>query len=37
MSKIIPVFYACDNNFFKYTVVSLTSMIANASPCYKVV
>ena len=32
MSKTIPIFYACDNNFFKYTVVSLASMIANASP-----
>ena len=31
MSNAIPIFYACDNNFFKYTVVSLTSMIANAS------
>ncbi len=35
MSKAIPIFYACDNNFFKYTVVSLTSMIANASPKFK--
>jgi lipopolysaccharide biosynthesis glycosyltransferase len=35
MSKSIPIFYACDNNFFKYTVVSLTSMIANASPSCK--
>ncbi len=31
MSNAIPIFYACDNNFFKYTVVSLTSMIANAN------
>ena len=31
MSTAIPIFYACDNNFFKYTVVSLTSMIANAN------
>ena len=30
MRKSIPIFYACDNNFFKYTVVSLASMIANA-------
>ena len=28
----IPVFYACDDNFVKYTVVSLYSMIANADP-----
>lgn len=35
MSKAIPIFYACDNNFFKYTMVSLTSMIANASPKLK--
>ena len=31
MSSAIPIFFACDNNFFKYTVVSLTSMIANAN------
>ncbi len=35
MSKAIPIFYACDNTFFKYTVVSLTSMIANASDKHK--
>ena len=29
---IIPIFYACDNNFVKYTVVSLHSMIRNADP-----
>ena len=27
----IPIFYACDDNFIKYTIVSLTSMIQNAS------
>lgn len=27
----IPIFYACDDNFLKYTIVSLTSMIQNAS------
>ena len=27
----IPIFYACDDNFVKYTIVSLTSMIENAS------
>lgn len=29
--KKIPVFYACDDNFVKYTVVSLRSMMDNAS------
>lgn len=29
--QIIPVFYACDDNFVKYTIVSLRSMMANAS------
>ncbi len=28
---MIPIFYACDDNFVKYTVVSLHSMIVNAS------
>ena len=32
MNNIIPIFYACDDNFVKYTVVSLCSMIQNASP-----
>ena len=31
MDKRIPVFYACDNNFVKYTIVSIYSMIKNAS------
>ena len=31
MNNIIPIFYACDDNFVKYTVVSLSSMIKNAS------
>lgn len=30
----IPVFYACDDNFVKYTVVSLCSMIENASKAH---
>jgi len=30
--SIIPIFYACDDNFVKYTVVSLHSMIKNADP-----
>ena len=29
---MIPIFYACDENFVKYTVVSLHSMMTNASP-----
>lgn len=31
----IPIFYACDDNFVKYTIVSLYSMIKNASVDYK--
>lgn len=31
---IIPIFYACDDNFVKYTVVSIHSMIRNASTAY---
>lgn len=31
MSNIIPVFYACDDNFVKYTVVSLHSMMKHAA------
>ena len=31
---IIPVFYACDDNFVKFTIVSLKSMIDNASKDY---
>lgn len=36
--QIIPIFYACDDNFVKYTLVSLYSMIQNASNkrCYHV-
>ena len=29
--KVIPIFFACDNNFVKYTVVSLQSIMKNAS------
>ena len=29
--NVIPIFYACDDNFVKYTVVSLQSLMANAS------
>ena len=31
-NSVIPVFYACDDNFVKHTIVSLTSMIENADP-----
>lgn len=32
--KVIPIFYACDGNFVKYMVVSLKSMMCNASKEY---
>ena len=31
-NRVIPIFYACDDNFVKHTIVSLTSMIENADP-----
>ena len=31
MKKVVPVFFAVDDNFVKYTVVALQSMIENAS------
>lgn len=31
---IIPIFFACDNNFVKYTVVSMKSIMCNASAEY---
>ncbi len=34
-SNIIPIFYACDDNFVKCTVVSIKSMMENASKDYK--
>lgn len=33
--QLIPIFYACDDNFVKYTIVSLKSMMENASKNYK--
>ena len=30
-TKVIPIFYACDDNFVKYTIVSISSLIKNAS------
>ena len=32
---IIPIFYACDDRFINYTVVSLASIIKNASDKYR--
>ncbi len=32
---LIPIFWACDNNFIKYTVVSLKSVMSNASKDYR--
>ena len=34
MKKIIPIFYACDDNFVKYTIISAKSLIENASKDY---
>ena len=36
-SKHIPIFYACDDNFVKYTIVSIRSIMENASKDYKYV
>lgn len=30
-NKIIPVFFSCDDNFVKYTIISIHSIISNAS------
>ena len=35
MLKRIPIFFACDDNFVKYTIVSLKSIIENASKEYQ--
>lgn len=32
--NIIPIFFACDDNFVKFTIVTLTSIIENASKDY---
>lgn len=32
--NVIPIFYACDDAFVKYTIISLKSMISNASKEY---
>lgn len=34
-NKIIPIFYSCDDAFVKYTIVSLSSIIKNASKDYQ--
>lgn len=35
MENLIPIFYACDDNFVKYTLVSMKSIMENASKDYK--
>ena len=30
-TQVVPIFFACDDNFVKYTLVSLTSIMENAS------
>lgn len=34
-NDVIPVFYACDNKFVKYTMVAIKSLIENASKEYR--
>ena len=36
-NKIIPIFFACDDNFVKYTMVSMRSIMDNTSRDYKYV
>lgn len=33
-NTIIPIFFACDNQYTKYTMVAMKSMIENASKEY---
>ena len=33
--KMIPIFFACDNNYYKYTAVVIKSIMENASKDYK--
>lgn len=33
-NKRIPIFFACDDNFVKFTIVAITSLKANASKDY---
>jgi lipopolysaccharide biosynthesis glycosyltransferase len=35
LKNVIPIFYACDNRFARYTLISITSLIENASPEYR--
>lgn len=37
MNKHIPIFYACDDNFVKFTMISMKSMMENASKDYEYV
>ena len=32
--KNIPIFYACDEGFVKFSIVSIFSLMQNASPDY---
>ncbi len=34
-NRVVPIFFACDDNFVKYTIVSLRSIIDNASKDYQ--
>ena len=36
-NNIIPIFFACDDNFVKYTMVSMRSIMDNASKDYQYV
>lgn len=35
MNNVIPIFYACDDNFVKFAIVSITSLIENADKSRK--
>lgn len=37
MNKHIPIFYACDDNFVKFTMISMKSLMENASKNYEYV
>ena len=33
--KIVPIFFACDDKYVKFTMVTLKSIMENASPKYE--
>jgi lipopolysaccharide biosynthesis glycosyltransferase len=35
IKNVVPIFYACDNRFARYTLISITSLIENASEDYR--